>query len=110
MSTLLIILQIILAAFNILILLYAFRTFLLKPRTSLESRVTTLEVKVADVSQSLLLGNDRFREQKSMNEVFVSCMLAFIDFEISYCQSTGYTNSQDLIKAKNILQEYLAGK
>lgn len=110
MSTLLIILQIILAAFNILILLYAFRTFLLKPRTSLESRVTTLEVKVADVSQSLLQGNDRFREQKSMNEVLVSCMLAFIDFEISYCQSSGYTNSEDLIKAKNILQGYLAGK
>lgn len=110
MSTLLIILQIILAVFNILILLYAFRTFLLKPRTSLESRVTTLEVKVADVSQSLLQGNDRFREQKSMNEVLVSCMLAFIDFEISYCQSSGYTNSEDLIKAKNILQGYLAGK
>ena len=110
MSTLLIILQIILAFFNILILLYAFRTFLLKPRTSLESRVTTLEVKVADVSQSLLQGNDRFREQKSMNEVLVSCMLAFIDFEISYCQSSGYTNSEDLIKAKNILQGYLAGK
>ena len=110
MNTILVAMQILLAFFNICIILYAFKTFLLKPRTTLESKVIVLEDKVHSIEQSLLQGNDRFREQKSMNEVFVSCMLAFIDFEISYCQSSGYTNSQDLIKAKNILQKYLAGK
>ena len=59
---------------------------------------------------SLLKGNDRFRDQKALNEVFVNCMLAFIDFEITFCQHSGYEYSSDLMRAKTILQEYLARK
>lgn len=82
----------------------------MKPHNNLEDRVKTLEVKVTEVTDSLLKGNDRFRDQKALNEVFVNCMLAFIDFEITFCQHSGYEYSSDLMRAKTILQEYLARK
>ena len=110
MQTILLILEIFLAFCNSCIMLFLFKNFLAKPHNSLEERVTKIEVKVEEIDTSLKQGNDRFREQKQMNEVFVNCMLAFIDFEIAFCQSTGYENSKDLIKAKSILQDYLARK
>ena len=104
------IMEMILAFGNICIMLYALKVFVTKPRTSLEERVTTLEVKQKETEQKLLAGNDNFRSQREMNEVFVNCMLAFIDFEIAFCQHSGYEHSADLIKAKSILQDYLARK
>lgn len=91
-------------------MLYAFKKFLNKPRDTAEERITTLEVQMKDVQLSLHQGNDKFRIQKDMNEVFINCMLAFIDFEISFCQYTGYEHSEDLTRAKNVLQTYLARK
>ena len=37
-------------------------------------------------------------------------MLSFVDFEIAYCHNTGYKDNEDLIKAKRLLQQYLAGR
>lgn len=91
-------------------MLALFKAFLMKPHNSLEERVKELEVKYEDMKDSLYKGNDRFREQKALNEVFVNCMLAFIDFEIAFCQHSGYEYSSDLMRAKKILQEYLARK
>lgn len=110
MQTLLMILQIFLAFCNCCIMLALFKAFLMKPHNSLEERVKELEVKYDDMKDSLYKGNDRFREQKALNEVFVNCMLAFIDFEITFCQHSGYEYSSDLMRAKKILQEYLARK
>ena len=95
---------------NVCIMLAIFKAFLLKPHNSLEERITSLEVKVDEMQNSLYQGNDRFRDQKAMNEVFINCMLAFIDFEIAYCQNTEYEHSEDLMRAKSILQNYLARK
>lgn len=103
-------LQIFLGFCNVCIMLAIFKAFLLKPHNSLEERIKSLEVKVGEMQDSLYQGNDRFREQKAMNEVFINCMLAFIDFEISFCQKTGYDNSEDLMRAKSVLQSYLAHK
>lgn len=110
MQTLLTILQIFLTFCNCCVMLALFKAFLMKPHNNLEDRVKTLEVKVTEVTDSLLKGNDRFRDQKALNEVFVNCMLAFIDFEIAFCQHSGYEYSSDLMRAKKILQEYLARK
>lgn len=82
----------------------------MKPHNNLEERLAKVEIKVEEVQDSLKRGNDKFRDQKRMNEVLVSCMLAFIDFEIAFCQSSGYENSIDLMKAKQTLQGYLASK
>ena len=110
MQTILLILEIFLAFCNSCIMVFLFKGFLMKPHNNLEERVAKVEVKVEDVQDSLKQGNDRFREQKAMNEVLVNCMLAFIDFEIAFCQSSGYANSADLMRAKSTLQEYLARK
>ncbi len=93
---------------NLCVMIYALSRFLSKPRTDLEERVTTAEVEIKDIKTSLLQGNDKFRKQNDTNEMFISCMLAFIDFEIAYCHHTNYEYSEDLEKAKTILQHYLA--
>ncbi|MBQ1573031.1 MAG: hypothetical protein IIZ78_18020, partial [Clostridiales bacterium] len=68
--------QLILALFNIIIILYGFYIFLTRPRTTLEKRVQALEVKMAETEKSLLQGNDRFRSQDETLEVLIRSTLA----------------------------------
>lgn len=116
-TTILPVLQLILAFGNICILAYGFKKFLDKPHDSLEAkqeelkkRVDEHDVKLKEVEESLHQGNDKFRAQKDLNEVFINCMLAFIDFEMAYCAHTGYDDTEDLDRAKETLQKYLARK
>lgn len=108
MTALLPFLQVILTFGNICVLGFAFFKFLGKPHTTLEGRINTLEVDMREIKQSLLQGNDRFRDQEDTNEVMQICMLALIDFELSYCSHTNYEHTEDLIKAKDILRKHLA--
>lgn len=110
-------LQTLLAIGNLCIMLWALKTFLTKPRTTLEEQVKELEKKVialelrdADIEKSLTVSHDKHREQKETNEMFITVVLAFIDFEIAFCQSTEYKQTDDLIKAKETLQRYLTKK
>ena len=48
------------------------------------------------------------QKQNDTNEVFINCMLAFIDFELSYCSHTDYKYTEDLDKAKDTLRRHLA--
>lgn len=80
------------------------------PIKELEARVTALEIEQKEFKQSLLQGNDRFRDNETTNEVMQSCMLALIDFELSYCIHTGYTDTEDLMRAKTELRKHLASK
>ena len=89
-------------------MLYAFKKFIEKPHDTLEERVIALELKQKETDQKLLLGNDRFKKQDDTNEVFINCMLAFIDFELSYCSHTDYKYTEDLDKAKDTLRRHLA--
>ena len=89
---------------------YAFKKFLQKPHDTLEERIIALELKQKETDQKLLEGNDRFRKQDDTNEVFINCMLAFIDFELSYCSHTDYKYTEDLDKAKDTLRKHLARK
>ena len=99
-----------LQAANIIVILWAFKNFLAKPHDSLETRVTTLEVELKETKRSLNLGNDRFREQESTNEVLIHSVLALIEFEIQYCLTEHKDMSKDLVKAKEDLHDYLARK
>ncbi len=101
-------LQIILTSCNIIVFVTIFVRFINKPHTTLESRVTALEVKQKEIEDSLKQGNDRFRNEASTIEVMQICMLALIDFELSFCAHNNYTHTEDLLKAKNLLQEHLA--
>jgi hypothetical protein len=102
--------QLFISAATIITLLYTLRKFLKKPQETLEKRVSDLEKDVKDVKDSLLKGNDRFREQEEANDVLIHCVLALIEFEIQYCLTENKSPSDDLKKAKEILHNYLAKK
>lgn len=109
-STLLPVLQLILAFGNICVLIWALWNFLRKPHDNLAEKINTHELKLQSIERSLLQGNDRFREQDAINGTFKSVMLSFVDFEIAYCIHTGYEYTEDLMNARRELQEYLARK
>ena len=111
------VLQTILALCNILIIGYGGYKFLNKPHDNLETkhdelvkRVDKQDVRLNDIEESLLKGNDRFREQEHANAAFRSIMLSFVNFEVAYCLHTGYEHTEELLKAKKELEDYLSGK
>ena len=99
------------------VMLYTFKKFLNQPRDTLEKRLTSLELEVKETKQSLLQGNDRFRDheeqfkkQRRTNASFKTIMLAFVNFEIAYCMHTDYKYTDELLKAKSELEKYLTDK
>lgn len=88
-----------------------------EPFEKLRSRVDAHDVEISDIKMALKQGNDRFREQEKhdkmqeeTNEVMQLCMLALIDFELSYCSHTDYPHTEDLEKAKDVLRKHLTRK
>jgi hypothetical protein len=88
-----------------------------EPFEKLRSRVDAHDVEISDIKMALKQGNDRFREQEKhdkmqeeTNEVMQLCMLALIDFELSYCSHTDYSHTEDLEKAKDVLRTHLTRK
>ncbi len=104
------VLKVLLQIANVVILGYALYKFMNKPRNTLEEKVKEHEVKIREIEESLKQGNDRFRNEASTIEVIQMCMLALLDFELAYCAHNNYEHTEDLIKAKNLLQEHLARK
>lgn len=104
------VLKVLLQVANIAILGYALYKFLNKPRNTLEEKVKEHDVKIKEIEDSLKQGNDRFRNEANTIEVIQICMLALIDFELTFCAHSDYKCTEDLLKAKNILQEHLARK
>ena len=78
--------------------------------SALEKKEDEQDLQIREVKDSLREGNDRFRDQSKTNEVMQTCMLALIDFELSYCIHSGYDDTKDLMSAKDILREHLAKK
>lgn len=100
--------QLLVSVCTLIGMLYAFKKFIDKPHETLENRIAALEVQQKEIDQKLHLGNDRFKAQDDTNEVFINCMLAFIDFELSYCSHTDYKYTEDLDTAKDTLRKHLA--
>lgn len=102
---------------NSVVMIYLLIKFLGKPQATLSSKHDELVKKVNEhdleikaIKESLLQGNDKFREQAKANATFRSVMLAFVDFEIAYCLHTNYEFTDDLMRAKKELQDYMSGK
>ena len=81
---------------NCCIMLFAFKTFLTKPHTTmeeqlkdLEKRIDVIDLVLKDIQKSLDSSHEKHRQQKDTNEVFITSMLAFIDFEIAFCLQEG---------------------
>lgn len=111
------ILSIIISLATIGTLLYTLYKFSRKPHDTLEEkhaelvkRVDKHDSRLEDIEESLLKGNDKFRDQEETNASFKSVMLSFVNFEIAYCIHTGYEHTEDLMNAKHELESYLAGK
>ena len=102
------IMQVILAFCNLCIMGFVFVKFLGKPHDSLETRLSTLELEVAEIKRSLLKGNDRFREQAEANEVLIRSILALLEFEVHYCETEQKPISRNLEKAKDDLHDFFA--
>lgn len=106
----LLVMQTMLAFFNICILSFAFFRFVKRPHDDINHRVTELEIEIKEIKTSLLQGNDRFRDQESTNEVLIHSVLALIEFEIQYCLVEHKEMSKGLEKAKEDLHNYLSKK
>lgn len=111
------VLKVFLQIAQVVTILYAVYKFTRKPHDSLEEkhnelkrRVDEHDVKLKEIDSSLHQGNDIFKEQDDTNAMFKSVMLAFVDFEIAYCLHTNYEFTDDLMKAKEELQDYVSGK
>lgn len=109
-------LQTFLAFGNLIIMLWALKTFLSKPHDSLADEVkklreeiVQLKVTIKDMQKSLDSSHDKHREQDKTNKVFKRVFILLANFEVSYCQNTGYEHTEDLKEAKKELEEYLAG-
>lgn len=101
-------LQTILAFANICIIGYGLYKFLNKPHNTLEERINAHDVEIKEIKQSLLRGNDKFKEQDDTNQVLIHSTLALIEFEIQYCLTEKKPMSKDLEKAKEDLHSYLS--
>lgn len=102
------IMQLFLTTINICIMAYAFLKFLKKPHDTLETRLGVLEVEIKEIKQSLLQGNDRFREQDDTNEIILHSVLALIEFEMQYCITEKKPVTEELAQAKKDLNTYLS--
>lgn len=75
------------------------------PFQELEKRVAALEVKQLENEARLSKGDEHFAIQATYNKMFMQIQLAFVDFELAFCQHTNYANTEDLERAKHLIQE-----
>ena len=109
-------LQTLLAIGNLVIMLWALKTFLSKPHDSLADEVkklreeiVQLKVTIKEMQKSLDSSHEKHREQDKTNKVFKRVFILMANFEVAYCQETGFEHTEDLKEAKKELEGYLAG-
>lgn len=101
-------LQTLLTFFNICIILFGFYKFLGKPRDTLEKRIIELDTRLKALEDRVKEGDKNIDINGDALEAIQKCLLALIEFEISYCSTTGYGNTEELQAAKKELHSYLA--
>lgn len=99
-----------LQAANIIVLLWAFKSFVTKPHNSLEQRVSKCEEDVKDIKQSLFRGDGKFQEIERAIKVLIRSVLALVEFEMQYCLTENKHPTNGLEKAKEALDEFIAEK
>ena len=107
MQNILPVLQIILTSGNICVLGYALIKFLSRPHNKMDERIMDLEKQVAVQDNVLKEHSRKLSAQSETNEVFMNSMLSFIDFELAFCAHTDYSDTVDILKAKETLQKHL---
>lgn len=109
-------LKVILQIAQVIALIYAGYKFTRRPHDTLEEkmyaldrRVGELELKIKDEEKSLDASHEKHRNQDKTNKVFKRVFLLLANFEVAFCQQTGYEHTEDLIQAKKELENYLTG-
>lgn len=110
------ILKVILQVAQVIALIYAGYKFTRKPHDSLadevkklKEEITKLNLTIEKMQQSLDASHSKHREQDRTNKAFKRVFILLANFEVRYCQETGFEHTDDLIQAKKELDEYLAG-
>lgn len=109
-STVLPVLQMILAFGNICVLGYALIKFLNKPHDTLEDKLDDHEIRIKALEAEKTQNKDKFKEQEDTNEVLIRSVFALLEFEVHYCETEQKPISKNLEKAKDDLHDYLARK
>ena len=102
--------QIFLAFANSCILVVAFVKFLGKPHTTLEQRITALEVRVKELEEKDNDQTDRFEKIEKALNVLIHSSLSLIEFEMQYCLIEDKEMSDGLKESKKALHDFLAEK
>ena len=106
---------------NLVIIIYGGYKFLNKPHDTLSEEIVKIkqvqaeqDLKIKEVQQKIQDEIDynvkKNREQDKTNKVFKKVFILLANFEVAFCQHTGYEHTEDLIKAQEELNEYLAGE
>lgn len=110
-------LSVFLSSANLVVLGYALYKFTKKPHDSLADEIKRLKEEIAKLNltiermqKSLDASHEKHREQDKTNKVFKRVFILLANFEVAYCQETGFEHTEDLKAAKKELEEYLAGE
>lgn len=102
---------------NLIIIGYGLYKFTRKPHDTLSDEVTKIkeadakrDVEIEEIKKSLDASHNKHRDQDKTNKVFKKVFILLANFEVAYCQETGYSHIEDLKEAKRELEEYLAGE
>lgn len=97
--------QLVLNVGTLAVMLYTLKKFLGTPQRTLEQRVSKIEDQLEDIERELKENHANYRYQKEFNQDMQTCILALVDFELSYCTTSAYKgDTSDLQEAKKILR------
>lgn len=109
------ILKVLLQVAQVVALIYAGYKFTRKPHDTLDEKLKALEKRVIEqdyrlekIEDSLLHGNDKFRNIDNVLEVILRSVFAILEFEVHYCETEQKPVSKNLERAKDDLHDYLA--
>lgn len=102
---------------NVVIIGYGLYKFLHKPQDTmadelkkLSAKQIELELIIKELRKQLDTSFEKHREQEHTNAVFKRVMLLFANYEVAFCLHTGYEHTEDIMAAKEELDNYLTGK
>ena len=95
---------------NLIVLGYALYKFTKRPHDTLEQRISTCEIEIKNIKESLNHGQDKFRAHDEAIRVLIHSTLALVEFEMQYCLMEHKDMSDSLKQAKDDLHSFLAKK
>ena len=98
----------ILAAINLILLLFTLKKYLQQPHDTMIERIAKIEEDVKELKGQQKQDRNRFKEQMKTNEVIIKSVLALIEFEIQYCLMENKEPTESLELARKDLNAFLS--